>query len=141
MFESKNGKKYGSAYVAKRHDTAHDEANSKHEAKESKSFEKGEQEGASEGMDQHEVVKAHGPAVKIVTTHDHEAHKHHVMSHHKDGHVNESDHETPEEAHEEGGKLANISLKKSGEAEDQQLAESEGGNEATPDGFEMPPLV
>lgn len=159
---TKDGKKrFGSAFAAKRYDSAHTEEPSnekdakkklghvleskesdlKHEAEETPEFEAGEHEGAQEGAEeQHPVVAEHGPATDVHIKH-HANGKHTVTSHHEDGHVNTSEHEDAKTAHEEGGKLANISLKKSGEQEDQQLAASEGGNESTPDGFEMPPLV
>lgn len=141
-FKSKDGNSYGSAYVAKRKDREHGEANSKHEAKESKPFEAGEQEGAKEGADQNDVVAQHGKALKVTIHHDHEGHKHHVTSHHADGHVNESDHETPEDAHAEAGKLAEVSPDIESEDEGQR-GEDEMvtmGKHHDQDGFAMPPL-
>lgn len=139
MFESKKtpGKKFGSAFAGRSYDERHqggeaegpqhgmavDRAKAAVEPK----------EGESEGAEQ--VVAQHGPATSVHSTHDHKAKKHHVTSVHEDGHVHDSDHETAEEAHEEGGKLASVSPKKSGEAGDQQGAMSEE------DGFQMPDLA
>lgn len=146
MFDSKNGKKYGSAYVAKRHDAAHDESASKE--KEVKVHAKAptenvESHGEPDGDEQNPVVAEHGKARRVVINHDHEAGKHHVTSTHEDGHTHEADYDTPEQAWEEGGKYANIDLKKMGKAGDQQGAASEGDNDEVNDGdgFEMPPLV
>lgn len=144
MFESKNGKKYGSAYVAKRHDAAHAEKDqsSKHESAETKSFEAGEQEGSQEGED-NAVVAEHGKALKVTIHHDHEGNKHHVTSQHADGHVHESDHQTAEEAHEEGGRLAQISHISPEETVDQEpKPEDMNVHKSTheADGFEMPSL-
>jgi len=155
-FSTKDGKKkFGSAYAAKRYDSAHDEPANEKDAK--KKFGKvlSDKEGDlkhemdespetqhEEGEDEmHPVVAEHGAAHHVSIHHDHNNGKHTVVSHHEDGHVNTSEHQDAKTAHEEGGKLANISLKKSGEQEDQQLAASEGGNSSTPDGFEMPSLV
>lgn len=141
-FKSKNGQSYGSAYVAKRKDRAHDETNAKHEAGESKQFEAGEQEGAKEGVDSNDVVAQHGKARKVIIHHDHEGHKHHVTTHHEDGHVNESDHATPEEAHAEGDKLAGVSPDIESENEEQRGDDEmvTMGKHHDQDGFAMPPL-
>jgi hypothetical protein len=139
MFESKKtpGKKFGNGFQAKRYDEMHGKGGEAetavHESKETPEFEAGEHEGMNEGG------ADHGPATEVHIYHDHENKKHHVHTTHKDGHKHMSEHQTPEEAHEEGGKLAGISVKKeneqNGEEDDQQGAKSEE------DGFEMPPLV
>jgi hypothetical protein len=135
MFETKDKKqKFGSAYKARRYDSAHEAP--EHEAKETPEFEAGEQEGKKEAQpEQHPVVAQHGPAHTVHIKHDHTANKHHVHSTHEDGHENMSEHQSAAEAHEEGGKLANVSPKTSGEAGPQQGAQSEEM------GYEMPPLV
>ena len=103
MFSSKDGKKFGSAFVAKRRDSEHDKmaqdimGGDKHEAAETPEFEKGEQEGMNEAPEQ--VAKEHGPATTIHVSHDHKKNKHHVVSTHADGHVHTSDHATAGEAH------------------------------------------
>lgn len=144
-------KKFGSKFAARRYDEVHANkseqekpeagsqvAHAMHEVKEPvEPKHEAEKEGEQEV---HPVVQQHGKAHSVHITHDHAANKHHVKSEHEDGHINESDHETPEEAHEQGGKLANVSLKKTGEAGDQQGAASEGDNDNM-DGFQMPELV
>jgi hypothetical protein len=141
MYESKRepGRKFGSAFVGKRFDKGMGGEGAEHESKESPEFEAGEQEGMKEKGEQHPVVAAHGPAHTVTIKHDHKRGKHSVESHHDDGHRNLTEHETPEQAHEEGGSLANVSLKTSGEAGDQQGAASEGDNDHT-GGFVMPQL-
>jgi hypothetical protein len=133
-FETKDKqRKFGSAYRAKKYDEMH--TSPEHEQKETPEFEAGEQEGKKETGEQHPVVAAHGPAHSVHIKHDHTANKHHVHSTHEDGHENMSEHQSAEEAHEEGGRLANVSLKQDGEAGDQQGAQSEQM------GYEMPPIV
>jgi hypothetical protein len=111
MFQSKSGQKFGSAYVAKRHD---DEADKKaqsvlggdsaaHEAAETPEFEKGEQEGAKEAPEQ--VVAEHGPATNVTVHHDHKNNKHHVVSRHASGHMHTSDHASAQEAHDTASTL------------------------------------
>lgn len=53
------------------------------------------------------VVAQHGPAQEVHISHDHEAGRHHVESHHG-GHVHQSEHGSAEEAHEHGKKAAGI---------------------------------
>lgn len=149
-FQTKDGKKkFGSAFVAKRYDSMHntptkgDEA----EAGEGKSNLGGDLKAKhSQRMNEtestvHPVVTEHGSANTVTIHHDHKNNKHSVVSHHEDGHVHMADHEDAKTAHEEGGQLANVSLKDSGEQEDQQLAQSEGGNSSAPDGYQMPDLA
>ena len=117
MFQSKDGKKFGSSYVAKRKDSEHDKMaqsvlggdSAAHEAAETPEFEKGEQEGAKEAPEQEkpeQVVAKHGPANTVHVTHDRKAKKHHVVSTHADGHVHTSDHATADEAHKAAGALS-----------------------------------
>lgn len=146
MFESKRtpGKKFGSAMVGKRYDAAGEEPKAepvKAMGKPDMNKNAGAPQGGNavdEAVDNSEapeqVVQAHGPATHIHIKHDHAAGKHHTTSHHEDGHVHESDHQTAQEAHQAGGNLANVDMKKSDEAGDQQGAASES------DGFEMPDL-
>jgi len=157
MYTAKTGKKFGSAFAGRKYDEMHKEgpdspepkakdkfagkgpnrpaqpkASKAHEAKESPDFEAGEQEGAQEGVETPEnVVAQHGKATSVHIKHDHVANKHHVTSMHEDGHVHESDHATPQEAHQAAATLG-------GEPAAQQ-AESEAGPEAN-DGFQMPDL-
>lgn len=147
--KTKDGKKsFGSGFAARRYDEVHakdekPEAGSQvdhamHQVNEPVEPKKEMEHEGEEEM--HPVVKEHGAAHTVHIHHDKATGKHHVKSEHEDGHINDSDHETPEEAHEQGGKLANVSLKKTGEAGDQQGAASEGDNDNM-DGFEMPQLV
>lgn len=145
-FPTKDGKKkFGSAFVAKRYDSVHGEepTNEKDAKKKLGNVledKKSDLENEA-GEEQHPVVAEHGPASHVSIHHDHKNNKHSVTSHHEDGHVNTSEHEDAQTAHEEGGRLANVSLKKSGEQEDQQLAQSEGGNDSASDGYVMPELA
>ena len=143
MFQSKDGKKFGSAYVAKRRDSEHDKAmqamgeGPEHEAKESPEFESGEQEGAQEGAEPQEptqIVAKHGRATSVNITHDHKNKKHHVTSTHERGHVHQSDHASAAEAHNHATALA---------GSDQAPAEGQEPAEEAPeaDGFKMPRLA
>jgi hypothetical protein len=151
MQKTKDGtKKFGSAFAARRYDEVHANSDEQkpepgsqvsHAMHEVKEPVEPKHESEKEGEEEvHPVVQQHGKAHSVHITHDHVNNKHHVKSEHEDGHVNESDHETPEEAHEQGGKLANVSLKKTGEEGKQAGAASEGDNDYT-DGFEMPELA
>ena len=142
MFKSKDGKSFGSSYVAKRRDSEHDKMaqsvmgdSPEHEAAETPEFEKGEQEGMKEAPEQEkpeQVVAKHGPANTVHVTHDRKAKKHHVVSTHADGHVHSSDHGSASEAHSHAAALANSG--------DQPSAE--GAPEAPEaDGFQMPKLA
>lgn len=160
MYTAKTGKKFGSAFAGRKYDENHKEgpdaaepkqkdkfagkgpnrpAQSKapkepksHEENETPEFEAGEQEGAKEGVETPEnVVAQHGKATSVHIKHDHVANKHHVTSMHEDGHVHESDHATPQEAHQAASQLG-------GEPAAAQ-AENESGSEPN-DGFQMPGL-
>ena len=105
MFQSKTdpSRKFGSAFRGRKFDSMHAGPSAEHEAKENPEFEAGEKEGKEEV---HPVVAEHGKAHKVHIKHDHAGNKHHVTSMHEDGHVNESDHASAQEAHDEGAKLA-----------------------------------
>ncbi len=75
----------------------------------------GEPDGDEESPE--ETVAAHGPATHVDIEHDHEAGKHHVHSVHKDMHETESDHQTPEAAHDHGKALAMGDATEPGESE------------------------
>jgi hypothetical protein len=150
MFQSKDGKKFGSGFVAKRRDSEHDKMakdvmgdtskkptmSPEHEAAETPEFEKGEQEGAQESMHEapEQVAQEHGPATTVHVSHDHKNKKHHVVSTHPDGHVHTSDHENAGEAHKAAGALAGGDQSPSGEAQ----AATEAPEA---DGFSMPRLA
>ena len=134
MFQSKTdpSRKFGSAFRGRKYDEMHAEPSAEHEAKETPEFEAGEKEGKEEV---HPVVAEHGKAHSVHVKHNHSANKHHVTSQHEDGHVNESDHASAQEAHQEGGSLAGVDMKKENPAEAQQGAASEEM------GFEQPDLA
>ena len=84
-------------------------------------------------------MQDHGKAKSLTISHENGTHK--IESQHEDGFVHNGDYETAKAAHEAGGTLAGISLKKSGEAGDQQGAASEGDNKHVKGGYEQPDLV
>jgi hypothetical protein len=94
MYESKRepGRKFGSAFVGRRHDEAHSEPKARTESVDVKA--------------PHAVVEEHGAATKVEVTHDHEGGKHSLKSQHPDGFENASEHSSPKEAYDEATKLA-----------------------------------
>jgi hypothetical protein len=163
MFTSKSGKKFGSVFAGKHYDENHTEdgmhsESPEHEAKESPEFEAGEQEGAEEhkaegegegeeqpGEEVHPVVAEHGKAHKTIVTHDHEAGRHTVTSHHKDGHVHTNVHEHAHKAHDEARSLAGVPpAGKEKNEEKEGFGHKDQGQQGAPseeDGFAMPNLV
>jgi hypothetical protein len=79
---------------------------------EHENFEEPRTDEGGESKNPHDVVAEHGKAHTVTVHHDHTANKHHVMSHHADGHMHESEHESAQEAHDEA----------------KQLGSDEGGN-------------
>ena len=142
MYTTKKGKRFGSAFVGKKHDAMDAMKESpEHEAKETPEFEAGEKEGMKEAKAGSEnapegVVAKHGKAVSVHVKHDHTANKHHVTSTHADGHVNESDHMSASEAHDAAQKRAGGD---SPVEESDMPSEDESAPEA--DGFKMPRLA
>ena len=104
MFESKSGKKFMNAFKAKRHSEAHGVNTPKGAEHEVES----KQDMSVEAPKPSEVVAEHGKAHKVTVSHDHESSKHSVESHHEDGHVHKSDHESAEEAHDHAKQLAGV---------------------------------
>ncbi len=158
MYTSKTGKKFGSAFAGKRYDEQHSEdglhklgeQSPEHEAQETPEFEAGEQEGAKEhegeqeGGEEEKVAAEHGPAHKVVIHHDHEAGRHTVQSHHKDGHTHTKVHAQAHEAHKAGNKLAGVPA--DGQAEEKEspyheAGKSQMGASSEEDGFAMPDLA
>ena len=78
-----------------------------------------------------QVAEDHGPATNVHIKSDHAGKKHHVTSMHKDGHVHESDHTTPQDAHANASALGGGSNEAAG-------ATTESAPES--DGFTMPSL-
>lgn len=135
-FPTKDGqKKFGSAFKTKRYDEFH-APSAEHEKSESPVFEAAEKEGQDEQQQNEghenpqEVVAEHGPAHSVHIHHDHENKKHKVVSHHADGHMHESEHGTPDEAHEHGKQLSKSDM------EEAQSAEQ--GARSEENGFEQP---
>lgn len=151
-FPTKDGsKKFGSRFAQRKYDQHHGAApaapakpaaepkmNAMHEAKETPEFEAGEQEGAQEGPEQNEapeqVVANHGKALSTNVHSDHANKKHHVVSHHADGHVHNSDHASKQEADATVQKLM-------GEESQAQTPENSGMEGVEADGFHMPHLA
>jgi hypothetical protein len=126
MFQSKDGKKFGSAFVARRRDKEHEQSmsteapdkamvpkeesrtNDMGEAKMSKmnaSAPDNDVETNPDGVDANQVASEHGPATSVHVKHDHQANTHHVTSMHKDGHVHMSKHGSAKEAHDAAAQL------------------------------------
>lgn len=154
MFESKDGKKFGSAYVARRRDKEHEQAmgtekpeNPMEKKEESRTSNEGEAlmskananapdndvKDSPEGVDPHAVVAEHGPAMSTEVHSDHTKNEHHVISHHKSGHVNHSKHGSAQDAHNAAMALASQGDQPSGSPEGEQAPEA--------DGFQMPKLA
>jgi hypothetical protein len=153
MFPTKDGKKFGSAYVAKKKDAMHSMpmGESKEESRTNPSgealFSKAEASAPDndvktnpESVDPSAVASEHGPASSVTVHHDHKNNKHHVVSRHPDNHMHTSDHASAAEAHNAGAQLA-------GEANtenDNKPANAEqqsGGDLYGNDGFKMPKLA
>jgi hypothetical protein len=127
MFKTSDGKKkFGSKFVTSRYDSFHPKEQGAEEGKSAGEKMLGEEKEGHEGSAAEQVVAEHGPAHTVHVHHDHEANKHKVMSHHKDGHMHESDHATAMEAHEEGKKLAGADgMEDESKEKPQEGAESE----------------
>jgi hypothetical protein len=139
--------------VGKRYDEQHSEdgmhqLGEDHEKNESPEFEAGEQEGAVENKaegeehdgEEHPAVAEHGPAHKVVISHDEKAGRHTVTSHHKDGHMHTEMHEDGHKAHEAGRKLAGMHAPEVDESEKPQHVKEGDGIPDEMDGFITPRL-
>jgi hypothetical protein len=135
MFQTQDGqRKFGSAFRAKKYDEFHAEPaghteqtyNEHNQADQSgkgkKQVSKSEQPGTEHETPQ-EVVKTHGRAHSVHIHHDHENGKHKVVSHHEDGHMHESEHESVADAHDHGKQLAN--------ADEDEMQNEEGNADNT----------
>lgn len=156
MYQAKDGKKYGSAFVGKRKDAEHDKSEEKfssYQGEEQPEVDAepehhGEDKANLEGKDKHEhsdssedvhddspseVVEHHGPAESIHYEHSHEKGEHKVTSFHpEDGHEHQSVHSTAAEAYEQGGALSFTDVKRR-EHPDQALSEPENKNYEAPE--------
>jgi hypothetical protein len=164
-FPSKNGKSYGSAYVAKKKDSMHEgmgkepvQSNpekgsepkeeprtnpmgeAKFSAKEATAPDN-DVLGNPEGVDAGAVAAEHGPAENVTIHHDHQGGKHVVVSRHPDGHMNLSQHKSHTEAHEAAKQLSGPA----NEENTDKSANADAGQgdmfgEKESDGFSMPRL-
>ena len=165
MYTAKTGKKFGSSFAGKRFDEAHSEdgmhklgmeESPEHEAKETPEFEAGEHEGAEEGSEEQKpemndggegeeekVAEEHGPAHKVVISHDEKAGRHTVVSHHKDGHTHMKVHAHAHEAHAAAHKLAGVPADGQPEEKDSPYHQGKAQQSASSeeDGFAMPDLA
>jgi hypothetical protein len=134
-FQSKDGKSFGSKFVAKRRDTEHAKmagegdkafgqpAKGSVPKEESRTDSMGETnktaypgveqvdntadtKASPEGVDPSAVAAEHGGATHITVHHDHKNNKHHVVSHHPSGHMHTSDHASAPDAHAAAAQLS-----------------------------------
>jgi hypothetical protein len=167
MFQSKDGRKYGSAYVAKKKDammgpkdtTMPASAKKPSEPKEeprtdsmgetNKTAYPGVEEvdntadtkANPEGVDAGAVAAEHGPAEHVHIHHNHSAGKHHVVSHHSDGHMHTSDHASAPDAHAAAAQLGGEA---NTENNDKSANEDQSGDshmDMFKDNFPMPRLA
>jgi hypothetical protein len=158
-YTTKDGKKYGSAYVGKRKDMEHaskdgggmPKEDSDYEAPgqptyESTSMNHGGDEVNTSGADAKshnprdtaadaatpsETVQHHGTASQVEYSHDHERGEHQVHAKFEDGHEHHASFTDPALAYEAGGELQADSVKRRTHP-DQQGASSEGDNDEVP---------
>ena len=152
MFKSKDGKSFGSAYVAKKRDSMHAGAGDKSMPMgESKAAPRTNPQGEAlmsaananapdndvkanpEGVDAASVVAQHGPAVSTTVHHDHKGGNHVVVSRHANGHVHTSKHSSAKDAHDEAAQLAGADQPAAGAPAAPEAPES--------DGFSLPKLA
>ena len=130
-FKTADGQKsYGSAYTAKKYNEYHPAEEPEHGNAVETAVSNTEEptEPKEHEKDTHPAVSANGAAHTVTISKGPDG-RHHVSAMHENGATTNSDHETSAEAHEQGGQLCAVSLKKSGEAGDQQGAASEGDND------------
>ena|ERR1700692_672189 len=161
MFTSKEGKKYGSAYVAKKKDAMHGDGDKPASVKtpaapvkESKMNSTGETNKMSsnpgpeaentadtkanpEGVDAGAVAAEHGPASHVTVHHSKDNHV--VVSRHPDGHMHTSEHASAPDAHKAGAQLAGEANTENSDsaANEEQL----GGDDLFGDDFKTPHLA
>jgi hypothetical protein len=165
MFQSKDGKKFGSGFVAKRRDSEHDKLSKDvmgssnkdssmpmgESKEESRTNPQGEAKFSSkeatapdndvlanpEGVDAGAVAAEHQPATSVTTHHSKD--KHVVVSRHPDGHMHMSQHKSHADAHAAAAQL-------SGPGQDENTnkpanEDSYGDGAPEKDGFLMPRLA
>jgi hypothetical protein len=158
MYTTKEGKKYGSAYVGKRKDEEHAKSQGEMPKKDTDYEAPGQPEYESTSRDHtedkvntdtespkghdpngvhseypspHEVVENHGPAHMVTYSHDHENGSHSVHSAHADGHTHYAEYKDPALAYEAGGELQASDVKRRTHPSEQG-ASSEGDNDEVP---------
>jgi hypothetical protein len=62
--------------------------------------------GGESNVPPQDTVNEHGPAHSVTVHHDHANNKHHVFSHHADGHMSHSTHASAPDAHSHAAQLA-----------------------------------
>lgn len=118
-YETKDGKKFGSAYVAKRYESYHGEP----QPGEVNDNEHAEPKNLSGDMDHPHTV---------IYSHDHDNGNHKVTKHYPDGSSTESNHSSAAEAYEAGGEKQATNVKREDHPH-QQGAKSEEENWEMPD--------
>src|ERR1700687_2988609 len=130
MYSSKDGKKFVSAFVAKRRDAEHEkgmpteEPNKPSEPKEEpRTAQSGmakkpsaypgheventaDTKAEPEGVDAGAVAAEHGPANSVTIHHDHKGGSHHVVRRHADGHMHKGDFGSAPDAHKAAAQLS-----------------------------------
>jgi hypothetical protein len=162
-FMSKSGKAFGSRFAQRRHDSEHAEPENQTQntdapkaaavpKEEPRTNPKGEAKFSAkeatapdnnvqanpEGVDASQVASEHGKAVTVSTHHDHKNNKHKVISHHPDGYVHVSDHQSQQDAHTAAGKLGGTDSQNAGAPEGDQTGD---GDMFGQDGFSTPKLA
>ncbi len=157
MFPTKDGKSYGSRFVAKRKDAEHAKMGAPAAGAGENLMKKASPAAPAAGApaagapavgepaeqkpegigaapeDPKQVVAAHGKATTVHIAHDHKNGKHHVVSTHEDGTVHESEHPDAKAAHTAAAALAGSG--------DQPMGEPAAPEAPEADGFSMPKLA
>lgn len=164
MFQAKDGKKFGSSFAGRKYDESHSAdgmhkmgeehdtpggevtkedriQNEQETPGEDKAESRMDEQGEGKNPDadeqsQHPVAAEHGPAHKVVITHDEKSGRHTVTSHHKDGHMHTEAHDDAQKAHTAGKRLASVPEVEN--EKDAMSAKSTPPEES--DGFQMPGL-
>lgn len=134
MFKSKDGKSFGSAFVAKRRDTEHAKSENRtmdtqepgkptEPKEEPRTAESGmakktsaypgheventaDTKSSPENVDPNAVAQEHQPASSVTIHHDHKGGKHMVVSRHPSGHMHSSEYGSAPDAHKAAAQLS-----------------------------------
>ena len=166
--QSKDGKSYGSSFVAKRKDKEHGEAESPKSSamgtskpnpmepkEEPRTDETGEAKFSAkeatapdndvlanpEGVDAGAVAAEHGPASSVTIHHDHQGGKHVVVSRHPDSHMNMSQHGSHEEAHAAAKQLSGVGHDENTDKSPNVDADGDDDSKMFGDSFKTPRLA